>query len=106
MTKKTDKPSEANSTPVSPDAAAMEIAAQEGVIIQPTPIIIRGGSLSIESVNVDFRQFTSDGPRRLRHPRESRVISIDIFDGLTATLPPRFTYVPPANGQFVVVINY
>lgn len=73
---------------------------------QPTPIIITGGSLTIESRNVDFSQFTPEGARKLHHPRNAKILSVDIVDGDDINGPLRVSYVPPANGKCVIVINY
>jgi hypothetical protein len=75
-------------------------------LAQPTPIIITGGSLTIESQGVDFSQFTPDGQRKLKHPRNARIISVDIRDGDDPNGAVRISYVPPANGKCVITVNY
>jgi hypothetical protein len=79
---------------------------KETVLPQPTPIIITGGSLTIESQGVDFSQFTPDGRRKLKHPRNARIISVDIRDGDDPNGAVRISYVPPSNGKCVITVNY
>ena len=75
-------------------------------LFETTPIIITGGSLTIESVNVDFSQFTPNGPRKLQHPRNSKIFAVDIKDGLDINAPSRIVYLPPADGKFIIVVSY
>jgi|ERR1043165_869245 hypothetical protein len=96
-----------NETPKQSDSNSESLErGDKAKLFETTPIIITGGSLTLESVGVDFSQFTPEGTRILHHPRNSKIIAVDIIDGNDVNASPRFTYVPPADSRCIIKILY
>jgi hypothetical protein len=73
---------------------------------QPTPIVITGGSLTVESQGVEWRDWTDDGAHKKVHPLGARRITrIFVQNDNNPADPPHEVPVPP-NGKCTITIVY
>jgi hypothetical protein len=73
---------------------------------QPTPIIITGGSLTLESQLVDLTDWLRISPTKMSHPFSNRKITRILIqdDNNPATLPTVVN--APANGKCTITIEF
>jgi hypothetical protein len=79
---------------------------------QPTPIIITGGSLRLESQLVDFSDWEQESPTVIHHPFKNRKIPrVVVLDDNNPTATPTVVAAPaivvtPANGKCTITVEY